>query len=184
MWIEVAIGGRATIDMRSIMLDRLAEYIKSGRQRISTMVNVGSVTGLVVPAKAKKDLFPFFWVSDDLKAPGVIRFSWHPISGEIRIRSYGQHAADMGVKDKQEEWLRGFYFPKEKHLVLRPYALDVYSFDKELNDIVTKKFLLAVKPSLKTDPTKKPIKTITDIHDQYVSNQGLASKYGKHGWSW
>jgi len=74
---------------------------------------------------------PFLWKprSNDY-SDNIIRWIWHPVSGDFILgenSEIGQHSSMMPSRSEMEnppkfqEWVRGFWIPREKKIIIRPY---------------------------------------------------------------
>lgn len=176
----------------SLMAARAMEYLVSSG-KIANRINVTKVEGLKPPISKDGNIQPvhqFFWDSDmglTPQKPKVIRFNWNPFTGEMRILGrVGQHSdlMDQGEKDF-DGLLRGFYFPDIKEVVLRPMATD-RQYDEERTKLIHDKFAKLISAQLsRSDPDpSKPVKVVTNIYGDPISNSSLASKYGKYAFKW
>jgi hypothetical protein len=96
------------------------EVIKSKAQQfpIVNKINITSVSGLKEDARKH----PFLWKGEfGNMAPDVIRWIWNPQTGEMIINAHDNHAQMVPRKSKFGEWVRGFYLPARKMVLVRPY---------------------------------------------------------------
>ena len=76
-----------------------------------------------MPPRRSPKVHPLRWVlSDTGGRPDWVRWVWHPRSGETRIGRVIHHYELLGKQRTQlSDWVRGFYFPKPRLLVVRTY---------------------------------------------------------------
>ena len=145
-------------------------------------LNVTSTAGLVPPSWPEGQ-HPLWWVQDDSKRrhPKIIRFSWLPVTGELRVGVQFRHALQVrGHEYPFEAWLRGFSFPQDRAIALRTYywPQDAYDeFDRSharLDLRVTRSFLRVLRPRL-------PDRTLVYLG---VDNPFLRDRFGHLAQSW
>jgi hypothetical protein len=117
-------------------------------------LEITATTGLMPPPWAP-GTHPLWWAElDTKKAPPIIRFSWLPVTGELRVGVQCRHALQIPRNDNFpfSAWLRGFSFPQERCLVIRTYFWPVNAdeaFDAahaRLDLRVARSFLKLVRP--------------------------------------
>jgi hypothetical protein len=126
------------------------------RIRVVRKIDVTMTAGLVAPSWPA-DAHPLWWVEDDGKGsrPSIIRFAWRPATGELRVGTQFRHALQVrGRKYPFEAWLRGFSFPRDRAIALRPYhwPIDAYeefgAAQRRADLRVSRSFLKAIRPLL------------------------------------
>lgn len=91
--------------------------------RIVNHANITTVEGLE-PPKRRKARNQFYWDQQGAfvpKPPGTIRFIWSPVTGEMRLGTENNHAEQMGKGEGFDSWVRGFFFPEQKLVAIRPF---------------------------------------------------------------
>lgn len=163
-----------------------ARMIEKALKNPSKKIEITKTEGL--SPLSKKVVSPFFWKGDNNKKPAMIRWMWNPLSGEMRLSATGQmHSSYVKKDEKFDHWVRGFYFPEKKHIVIRPYApFGPYEYDSEISNRMLDYIGNLLKLNMElTDPSpSKPIRVIKEIYGETVNNKTLESKYGKYNRHW
>jgi hypothetical protein len=139
--------------------------------------NIGS-SGLEFPC----DRHPFLRderYGDD--PPRVIRWMWHPRTGDALLGVFGRHADILrrfGMKSRRRmapfsHWLRGFYFPRTGELVMRPFDVSAIGCDGDwkLSDRMQRHVQRLIERQLGRKITKRRF-------HMNVDNEWLTRRYG------
>jgi len=165
---------------------------RARRFRIVHSVNVVGISGLEPPlveslddpeSPPKPDMqaYPFFWKEIGQKTPQEIRWIWNPQTGDMYVGTQLRHA---GMTPQGTEWdsvLRGFYFPSNKTVAIRPFYWPDGSYDQwdtghaELSADIQMIFVTAIEPTLKQQEPEIDFKLNID-------NKWLQSTTGRYSW--
>lgn len=102
------------------------------------------------PPRGKEDASPFEY--RPFGKFDVLRWIWHPQTGQFILSASPSHALMIpsnpnGTRSKFTEWVRGFWEPDKKRIMIRPYfnppstnqAMEWTDDDRTLNSIVLDK---------------------------------------------
>lgn len=113
--------------------------------------------------------------------PRVIRWMWNPFTGDALMCASGRHADILrrfrAMARRRSapfgEWLRGFWFPRTKELVMRPYDVDAIGWDDDwtYSDRMQRRVKELIEKQLKRKiPAKRFFMNVT--------NEWLSAQYG------
>ncbi len=134
----------------------------------STAVVVDTET-LIPPSN--KNAHPLQYLDPNTKKPPeVIRWTWSPITGEMRIGPTTTHASQTGGQPF-DSLVRGFYFPQKKLIAIRPFfwPQGAYDYWDESHEELNVKVTNAITTILKLALPKAQIEQQTD--NQWLKNK-------------
>jgi len=176
------------------------KYVEARARRIQVVprVNVVDVSGLEPPIlesdpvqsieeqqpqqpQEDVNVHPIFWKEPGQRTPSEIRWVWDPLTGNMNIGTQSRHS---GMTPSGTEWdavLRGFYFPNQKLVSIRPYYWPNGDYDQwdeghaELSADIQMAFIMAIQPTLKQQEPEIQFKTNID-------NRWLEQTTGRYSW--
>lgn len=77
--------------------------------------------GGLFPPLRQKNVSPFKWKGRGQKDLGIVRWIWHPVTGQFLMGDQMQHAVQVPGGSKFGEWVRGFWDPKNNRVMIRTY---------------------------------------------------------------
>jgi len=168
--------------------------------RIVRSVNVVGVSGLEPPIiespvseiqedlpevsevpKVDQNAHPFFWKERGQRVPSEIRWIWNPQTGDMYVGTQSRHA---GMTPSGTDWdsvLRGFYFPSNKTVAIRPFYWPNGTYDQwdsdhaELSADIQMIFVTAIQPTLEQQEPAVQFQLNID-------NKWLQSTTGRYSW--
>lgn len=125
---------------------------------------------------------PFLWKERNQKEPDIVRWIWHPVTGQTVLEAsgeYNSHATMIPYDwDKSqagapfEEWVRGFWMPRSKRVYIRPYFKPRNPDDKwdEFHAVTNAKIMYRIKKLLQShlEPVIGPIEIVTNVNNDDV----------------
>ena len=76
---------------------------------------------LPVPWSYVESNSPLRWRNEHGRHHPYLRWSWHPGLGEIHVGDVIHHLDHLPAEGRFTEWVRGFYFTAENHVVVRTF---------------------------------------------------------------